>query len=90
MDVKSTVLVAYTQNVPPAPSRGYRPSLPIDRQRPEAHQVTAADDIVDIYESEATPETTGETVKINLKATELNAVGYRSIPPRGSLIDTWA
>ncbi len=90
MDVKATVLVAYTQNVPPAPSRGYRPALPVDRQRSEAHQVTAADDIVDIYESETTPGTAGETVKINLQTPEYNAVGYRRIPVRGSLIDTWA
>ncbi len=90
MDVKSTVLVAYTQNVPPAHSRGYRPFSPADRERPEAHQVSSADDIVDIYEAEAAPETTGATVRINLKTPEYDTGGYRRLPVRGSLIDTWA
>ncbi|MBP8981098.1 MAG: hypothetical protein KBG09_07645 [Syntrophobacterales bacterium] len=89
MDVKATVLVAYTQNVPPAPSRGNRPSLSVDRQRPEAHRLVAADDIVDIYESEVAAGAAGETIKINLKTSEYNAVGYGRVPVRGSLIDTW-
>lgn len=90
MDVKSAVLVAYTQNVQPAHSRSHRPSVAFDRQRPETHPVTAADDVVDIYESEAVPAPAGEAVKINLATPEYGAGSYRRIPARGALIDTWA
>ena len=50
----------------------------------------SADDIVDIYESEVASGAAGETIKINLKTPEYNAVGYGRVPVRGSLIDTWA